>query len=127
MAGEVDLLYVDGAHRFAPARADIEHWGERVSLGGTMLIHDSFNAVGVTLAQMRVLFLSRSWRYLARSGSLAEYRREQLTGLAVAANALRQISKLPSFVRLATVKLLLVARLGPLTRLLGHESGDWPY
>ena len=24
----IDLLYVDGAHRYAPARADIERWGD---------------------------------------------------------------------------------------------------
>jgi predicted O-methyltransferase YrrM len=127
VAGGVDLLYVDGAHRYSPARADIEHWGERVAPGGTMLIHDCFNAVGVTLAQIRVLFGSRHWRYVARSGSLAEYERTQMGGLDVAANVLRQLSQLPSFVRLATVKLLLVTRLAPLTRLLGHESTDWPY
>ena len=127
VAGEVDLLYVDGAHRYSPARADIERWGDRVAPGGTMLIHDSFNAVGVMLAQIRALFLSRSWRYVGRSGSLAEYRRMRMSGFELAANALRQLSQLPSFVRLATVKLLLVSRLGPLTRLLGHESRDWPY
>ena len=47
----IDVLYVDGAHRYGPARADIEHWGERVRPGGTMLVHDSYNAVGVMLAQ----------------------------------------------------------------------------
>ncbi len=31
--GEVDLLYVDGAHRFGPARADMSGWGDRVSGG----------------------------------------------------------------------------------------------
>ena len=45
--GELDLLYVDGAHRYRPARADIERWGARVRPGGSMLIHDSFSAIGV--------------------------------------------------------------------------------
>src|SRR4051812_39536079 len=47
--GEIDVLYVDGAHRYAPARADIRTWGRRVRPGGTLLIHDSFSSVGVTL------------------------------------------------------------------------------
>ena len=48
--GPIDLLYIDGAHRYGPARADIRDWGARVADGGTMLIHDSFSSIGVTLA-----------------------------------------------------------------------------
>jgi predicted O-methyltransferase YrrM len=56
--GAVQVLYVDGAHRYAPARADIRDWGNRVEPGGTMLIHDSFSSVGVTLAILRELVWS---------------------------------------------------------------------
>ena len=38
-----------------PARADIRDWGARVADGGTLLIHDSFSSVGVTLAILREL------------------------------------------------------------------------
>ena len=48
--GEVDLLFVDGAHRYAPARDDIANLGRRVAPGGTMLVHDAFSSFGVTLA-----------------------------------------------------------------------------
>jgi SAM-dependent methyltransferase len=126
-AEAVDLLYVDGAHRFAPARADIERWGDRVAEGGTLLVHDAYNAIGVTLAQLRLLFASRRWRYQGRTGSLAEYRREPLSGAVRGANALRQAAGLPYFVRNLVIKVLIVARLGPLTRLLGHDTGEWPY
>lgn len=125
--GPIDMLYVDGAHRYAPARADIERWGARVAPGGSMLVHDSFNAVGVTLAQLRLLALSGEWRYLRRSGSLAEYRREHMGPWARAQSAWRQAAALPYFVRNQLIKVLLVARLRPLTRLLGHDTGDWPY
>ena len=47
VAGEIDVLYIDGAHRYAPALADIRSWGDRVADGGTMLIHDSFSSIGV--------------------------------------------------------------------------------
>jgi predicted O-methyltransferase YrrM len=125
--GPVDMLYVDGAHRYAPARADIERWGVRVSAGGTMLIHDAFNAIGVTLAQVRLLFFSRTWRYVGRSGSLAEYRRESLRGGMVVANALRQTADVGYFARNGFVKLALVAGLPALARLFGHDNADWPY
>ncbi len=128
VTGELDLLYIDGAHRYRFAKPDIERWGPRVRPGGTMLIHDSYNAVGVMRAQLRLLFGARSFRYVGRSGSLAEYRREQqpLSVGERAKNAARQALELPYFVRNCVVKLALVARLRPVARLLG-EQGHWPY
>jgi hypothetical protein len=126
--GPIDLLYVDGAHRYAPARADIESWGALVPQGGGMLVHDAYNAIGVTLAQLRLLFLSTEWRYLGRTRSLAEYRREPLSGRDRALNALRQAAGLPYFVRNGLIKVALVARLRPLARMLGQPDADaWPY
>jgi predicted O-methyltransferase YrrM len=127
VAGEVDLLYVDGAHRYRPASEDIARWGDRVKPSGTMLVHDSFNAIGVMLAQLRLLFASRTWRYVGRSGSLAEYRRQQLSGVELGLNGLRQLAGVPYFARNMLIKVLLVTRLGRWTRLLGHDTGDWPY
>lgn len=124
--GDVDLLYIDGAHRYDPARRDIELWGARVAPGGTMLMHDAFNAIGVTLAQLRLLLLSPRWRYQGRQGSLARYRRARLAGRARARNALAQLGAMPYFVRNLAVKVLIVARLRPLAALLGCRE-DWPY
>jgi Methyltransferase domain len=126
--GTIDVLYVDGAHRYGPARADIDAWGARVPLAGTMLIHDAYNAIGVMLAQLRLLFASGEWRYVGRTRSLAEYRRERLSGGARARNLLRQALDLPYFVRNGLIKVALVARLRPVARLLGQPDEDaWPY
>ena len=126
--GPIDVLYIDGAHRYGPARRDVEEWGARVTPGGTMLIYDSFNAVGVTGAQLRVLVLGRHFRYAGRSGSMSEYRREDLGPAARAANAARQALQLGYFAQSVAIKLALVAKQGWLARLLGHRSGtDWPY
>jgi predicted O-methyltransferase YrrM len=123
-----DLLYVDGAHRYRPARADIEQWGRRTAPGGTMLVHDAYNAVGVMLAQLRVLVPSRRWRYLGRTRSLAEYRREDLSGLPWLRNVAAQLAGLPYFFRNGLIKLALVAGRGGLARRLGLPDGDaWPY
>jgi predicted O-methyltransferase YrrM len=124
---ELDVLYVDGAHRYGPARTDIERWGALVSAGGTMLIHDSFNAIGVMLAQLRLLVFSRQWRYRGRSGSLSEYERRELTASDAVSNSLRQLAELPYFLQSVLIKVALVARLRPVARLLGHRDGDWPY
>ncbi len=118
--GRIDLLFIDGAHRYAPARADIEQWGARVVPGGSMLVHDAFNAIGVTLAQLRLLLLSSEWRYCGRSGSLAEYRRQRLDGRERLLNARRQLGGLPYFARNMAIKVYLVAR--------GRQGdGSWPY
>jgi predicted O-methyltransferase YrrM len=127
--GDVDLLYVDGAHRYEPASADIDRWGARVRPGGTMLIHDSFSSIGVTLAILRLLLWSGDWAYVGRSRSLAEYRRSVERGSIGdrVRNAARQLAQLPWFARNVLVKLALVAKLRPLARALGHRGGDWPF
>jgi predicted O-methyltransferase YrrM len=125
VAGEIDLLYVDGAHRYQPARDDLARWGARVAPGGTMLVHDAFSSVGVTLALARLLFASGGWRYVGRARSLAEYRREPVRGRRRAANLARQLAQLPWFVRNLVIKAALTARLRPLARALGSE--EWPY
>lgn len=126
--GPIQMLYVDGAHRYQPARDDIASWGARVPIGGTLLVHDSYNAIGVMLAQLHLLFFSSRWRYVGRSRSLAQYRREQLTPGARVVNALRQAVHIPWFVRNLVIKVALVARLRPVARLLGQPDEDaWPY
>jgi predicted O-methyltransferase YrrM len=125
--GPIDLLYIDGAHRYRPARDDIRLWGARVADGGTMLIHDSFCSVGVTAAILTELLARGDLRYVDRVGSLAEYRRARPRPGDRWRSAARQLAQLPYFVRSVLVKVLLVLRLRPLTRLLGHRSGDWPY
>lgn len=127
VGGAIDLLFIDGAHRFGPARADIRDWGARVPIGGRMLIHDSFSSVGVTLAILAELAWSRRWRYRGRDGSLADYVRVDDGVGGRASNALRQVAQLPWFFRNVVIKVLLLARLGALARLLGHRQGTWPY
>jgi predicted O-methyltransferase YrrM len=125
--GDIDLLYIDGAHRYQPALTDILTYGSRVPKGGTLLIHDSFSSVGVTLAILRALVFGFRFRYVGRVGSMTEYRCELVSGRARVRNALRQLGELPWFVRNVAIKVLIVLHLAPLTRLLGHDSRDWPY
>ena len=125
--GSIDVLYVDGAHRFGPAHADVRRWGDRVRPGGRMLVHDAFSSVGVTLALLVVTVLGGRWRYAGRDGSLAEFVREDLGPGARLRNALVQAAQLPWFVRNLLVKVLIVLRLRPVARLLGHREGPWPF
>lgn len=125
--GEITLLYIDGAHRYRPARADLVQWGARVADGGTMLVHDAYCSIGVTLALMTTTFFGRKYRYVGRSQTMTEYRRERVRGWAWGRNAGRQIAQLPWFVRNVVVKIALVTHLTPIARLLGHRTNDWPY
>jgi hypothetical protein len=126
VSGEIALLYVDGAHRFVPARADLRRWGARVPVGGRLLVHDSFSSVGVTLALAVEVIGRAGWSYRGRSGSLAEYERvADLPGAARAAQAARGVAELPWFARNLAIKLLLLARLPAVARRLGSDV--WPY
>jgi hypothetical protein len=128
--GPVSLLYVDGAHRYGPARADVRDWGGRVAPGGVMLVHDGFSSVGVTLALLRTCAGSPGWRYAGRTGSLVEYRRRiaPAGGRARARSLAQHAGELPWFARNLAIKLLVLARLTPLARRLGLPPGaPWPY
>ena len=128
VAGPVDVLYIDGAHRFAPARADIRDWGARVGDGGTMLIHDSFSSVGVTLAILRELLLGSRFRYVGRSRSMAIYRADLPAGvMARVRNAARQLAQLAWFARNLAVKVALTLGLGTVLGRLGRTVPEWPY
>jgi hypothetical protein len=112
--GPVDLLFVDGAHRFGPARADLVRWGERVPDGGRMLVHDAFSSVGVTLALLTATVPRPSWRYLGREGSLAEYVRSLGPGMP----EVREVRELPWFAGNLVRKGLIAA---------GLRDGPWPH
>lgn len=124
--GEIALLYIDGAHRYAPARDDVRRYRSKVAYGGTVLVHDSFSALGLTVALFQLMLANGKFRYVGRSGSMAEYERVDLTPADRAANAFRQLLELPYFVRNLAIKALIKARLAPLTRVLGG-NGEWPY
>jgi predicted O-methyltransferase YrrM len=126
---EIDVLYIDGAHRYAAARADLRDWGRRVTSGGTLLVHDAFSSVGVTAAILRELAFGRRFRYLGRSRSLAHYRAD-LSGAGVPArarNAMVQLAQLGWFLRNLALKVLLTAGLGKLLRRFGRGVPEWPY
>lgn len=126
--GAIDVLYIDGAHRYGPALADIRSWGRRVGAGGTLLIHDSFSSIGVTLAILRELLLGRRFRYLGRSRSMTIYRADLAAGAAARlANAGRQLAQLPWFVKNVSLKVALSLGLGRVLGRLGRPVPEWPY
>ncbi len=126
--GAIDVLYIDGAHRFAPARKDIREWGARVRPGGTMLIHDSFSSIGVTLAIMLELSAGRRFRYVGRSRSLTEFRADLDPAVrSRLMNGLRLCAQLPWFVKNVLVKVLISAKLGGLLEKITGRPAEWPY
>lgn len=127
VAGDIAVLYIDAAHRIRPAHADIRDWGRRVAPGGTMLIHDAFSSLGVTLAILRELLFGR-FRYVGRSRSLAEYRADLDDGVARRAiNAGRQILQLAWFAKNLLVKVLLTIGVGKVLRKITGREPQWPY
>lgn len=127
VGGVIDLLFVDGAHRFGPARDDLRRWGDRVAPGGTMFVHDAYSSIGVTLALATSVLPSAEWTYRGRVGSLAEFVRERPIGRARVSSVLRQAAQVPWFVRNVVVKAALVSPFPGAARLLGHRGSTWPH
>lgn len=126
--GEIDLLYIDGAHRYRPALADIDQWGRRVGPDGTMLIHDSFSSIGVTGAIMRSLVASHRFRYVGRARSMTIYRADLVDRAGPRLrNASRQLAQLPWFARNVALKVALTVGLGRLIERTGRTAPEWPY
>jgi len=91
-----------------------------------MLVHDAFSSVGVTLAIMRELVPGRTFRYVGRTRSLAEYRADLAPGDRLR-NAARQAVQLPWFVRNLGLKALLTLGWGKVLRRFGRPVPEWPY
>ena len=128
VGGPISLLFIDGAHRYSPARSDIHAWGGRVEDGGTMLLHDSFSSIGVTMAICRELMFSARFRYVGRSRSLAEFRADLDGGLrSRATNAFHQAVELPWFVKNLALKVLLTLHLGLVISWFTGRQPEWPY
>ena len=127
--GDIDLLYIDGAHRLKPALDDIRRWSAKVVPGGDLLIHDSFSSVGVTGAIALSLLTNPRWRYLGRSESMTHYRHEPVGGPAQRlANIGRQLVSLPYFAKNLIIKGLILGKLGFLTQpLFKHDPKTWPH
>lgn len=128
VADPIDVLWVDGAHRYGPALADLRDWGARVAPGGRMLVHDAFSSVGVTLALLRSVVFSREWRYCGRAGTLVEYVRPP----AGASPAGGSEPALPTRSRSAAAQLALLPWFGwnvllKVLTVLKIRRGPWPY
>jgi predicted O-methyltransferase YrrM len=124
----IDVLYIDGAHRYRAARVDVDEWGDRVMDGGTMLIHDAFSSIGVTGAVLRHLAFGGRFRYVGRSRSLVEYRADLAgSGVGRARNAAAQLAQLGWFARNVGLKVALKLGSGRLAARLGRPVPEWPY
>jgi predicted O-methyltransferase YrrM len=124
--GPIDVLYIDGAHQYRNVIADLDRWSGRLRSGGTLLVHDAFNSVGVTLALMRRMLWTGRFRYGGRCRSLAEYRYERVAGADRLGNMARQLASLPWFIHNVVIKMLRSVGLARFGRLLG-DRGDGTY
>ncbi|MDR7254567.1 hypothetical protein J2X46_003560 [Nocardioides sp. BE266] len=121
-SGEARLLYVDGKHDLWSCRDDLL-WSGFLRTGDTVLVHDAFSSLGVTLAVLRDASTGNRHRYVGRTGSLARFE----VGRPRVADRLRVGRELPWFVRNLVVKVLLRVRARSLARLLGHTDTADPY
>lgn len=118
----VRLVYVDGKHDVWSCRDDLR-WSAFLQAGDTVLVHDAFSSLGVTLAVLRDALTTDRHRYVSRTGSMARFEVARPS----VADRLRVLREMPWFVRNLVVKVLLRFRLRPLARVLGHRDTADPY
>ena len=108
----IAVLYIDGKHDYWTVRDDLR-WSRFVTSGGTVLIHDCFSSIGVTLALLAHVLPGRRLRYVGRTGSLAQF----AVGRPGLADRMRMAAQLPWFARNVAIKIALrVARVFGSTR-----------
>jgi hypothetical protein len=117
-----DMLYIDGKHDYWTLSDDLK-WRAHLPEGAPVLIHDCYSSIGVTLGILVRVLPSRNLRYERRAGSMALFR----VGRPTARDRLRILGELPWWARNVVLKVLLRLRLGPVARLLGHDSPYDPY
>ncbi|CAM3493029.1 class I SAM-dependent methyltransferase [Nocardioides zeicaulis] len=118
----VRMVYVDGKHDVWSCLDDLR-WSRFLREGDTVLVHDAFSSLGVTLAVLRDTLLGRRHRYVGRTGSLARF----VVGTPSASDRVRVLRELPWFARNLVFKVLLRLHARPLARLLGHTGSADPY
>ncbi|GAB3303824.1 class I SAM-dependent methyltransferase [Epidermidibacterium keratini] len=117
-----ELLYIDGKHDYWTVTDDLK-WATHLPEGGSVLIHDAFSSIGVTLGLLRWVLPGTQLRYVGRAGSLAHFEKRRPS----LADRARFIRQLPWWVRNVAIKVLLRLRLYPLARLAGHHDKADPY
>ena len=118
----VRLVYVDGKHDMWSCYDDMG-WSRFLQPGDTLLVHDAFSSLGVTLAVLRDTARGRRHRYVGRTGSLARFEVARPS----TRDRARVLREMPWFGRNLVVKVLLRLRARPVARLLGHHDVADPY
>jgi len=119
---DVDLVYIDGKHDVWTFTDDLR-WRSFLPPGASVLVHDAFSSIGVTLGILLRALPAADLTYVRRAGSMALFHRRRPS----LADRLRIVREVPWWLRNIGLKILLRLRLRPLARLLGHDSPYDPY
>lgn len=111
------MLYIDGKHDYWTVRDDLR-WIEHLPVGASVLVHDSFSSIGVTLGLLVQVLPGRALRYLGRAGSMARFE----VAAPSAADRWRMVRELPWFLCNVVIKIGLRA-----ARLVGYHGTPDPY
>jgi predicted O-methyltransferase YrrM len=120
----VGIAWIDGAHDLDSVLADLDGWGPHLAMGGVLLVHDAFSAIGTTRAVLRRLWWSRDYRYVGCERTLVVFRRERRSVPGAALDAVRLSRRLAFFARMVAIKLARRRKLHRLEHLFMRGSNE---
>lgn len=117
-----DLLYIDGKHDYWTYTDDLR-WSAHLPSDASVLVHDCFSSIGVTLGTVVKVLGGARYTYVDRSRSLARFvvRRPRLS------DRVRVVGQLPWFVGNVCLKVLLRLRLRFVAGWFGHRGSYDPF
>jgi hypothetical protein len=118
----IDLLYIDGKHDVWTFSDDLR-WRAHLPSGASILVHDAFSSIGVTLGILLRVLPAPDITYVRRVGSMALFHHSRPSS----SDRLRILREMPWWLRNVALKVLLRLRLRPLARLAGHDSPYDPF
>lgn len=125
--GPIGLVYVDGAHDRRSVLTDLDAWMPRLAAGGALYLHDAFSSPGVTLAILERLTMTRTFRYIGSSQTLAMFRRVDPSTAVALISVTRIAARLSYLARNLAIKTALMRGWPNVLRVLRHPTAEFPY
>lgn len=125
----IGLLFIDGAHDRESVLQDVDGWKPYLAEGATVVFHDAFSSIGVTVAITQRILTDRSLTFLGFERSLVvfQHRLLKVGTMSLLANRAQLLPRYVWFLRNLSIKYALRRGWRPVAAALGDPEGAYLY